>query len=96
MLLHLFIELCMGCNIASIDYRTPLELACTDKLSIELLKKYFVVGNDYYEYNSNCGYCLNLNCKAYMKSQFFILAFKKKKFKRKMGWNVIHKIAEVR
>ena len=69
MFLHSFIKLCMGCNIALIDYRTPLELACTDKLSIELLKKYFVVGNDYYEYNSNCGYCLNLNCKAYMKSQ---------------------------
>ena len=30
----------MGCNIALIEFKTPPELACTDKWSIELLKKY--------------------------------------------------------
>ena len=30
----------MRWNIALIDFRTPPELACTDKLSIELLKKF--------------------------------------------------------
>ena len=68
MFLHSFIILCMGCNIALIEFKTPPELACTAKWSVELLEKYFV-GNDYYQYYSNCGYCLNSNCKAYMKSQ---------------------------
>ena len=40
MFLHSFIKLCMGCNIALIEFKTPPELACTDKWSIELLKKY--------------------------------------------------------
>ena len=40
MILHYFIKLGMRWNIALIDFRTPPELACTDKWSIELLKKF--------------------------------------------------------
>ena len=76
----------MGCNIALIEFKTPPELACTDKWSIELLKKYFVVGNDYYEYYSNCGYCLNSNCKAYMKSQYFFFSVQKNEIQSKNGF----------
>ena len=39
MILHYFIKLGMRWNIALIDFRTPPELACTDKSSIELLIK---------------------------------------------------------
>ena len=59
-------------KLALIKFHSGLnrkEIYEKDFYSYQFLKKYFLIGNDMYTIRSNCGYCINKNCGAYMKNQ---------------------------
>ena len=71
-------------KLALIKFHSGLnrkEIYEKDFYSYQFLKKYFLIDNDMYTIRSNCGYCINKNCGAYMKYEkpivFFFLVKKK-------------------
>ena len=67
-----WIKTCERCDIAVIDWKTDVENLCIDKQNYwynQFLKKYFIICKEFYEIRSNSGYCINKNCKKYMRSQ---------------------------
>ena len=68
-----WIATCMRCKLALIKFHSSLnrkEIYEKDFYSYQFLKKYFLIDNDdMYAIRSDCGYCINKNCSAYMKNQ---------------------------
>ena len=63
------IKTCERCDIAVIDWKTDVENVCIDKKNYQFFKKYFTIDREFYEIRSNCGCCINKNCKKYKISQ---------------------------
>ena len=66
------VKTCERCNIALINWKTDIENVYIDKQNYwynQFLKKYFIINKEFYEIRSTCGYCINKNCKKYMRSQ---------------------------
>ena len=67
-----WVKMCERCNIALINLKTDTENVYIDKQNYwynQFLKKYFIINKEFYEIRSNSGYCINKNCKKYMRSQ---------------------------
>ena len=71
-----WITTCMRCNLALINFDTSVnqkkllrEISNKKYYDYQMLKKYFIITKDMYEARSLCGYCINVNCKAFMKNQ---------------------------
>ena len=67
-----WIATCMRCKLALIKFDNNLnreEIYKKDFYSYQFLKKYFLIDNEMYTVRSDCGYCINKNCSAYMKNQ---------------------------
>ena len=65
---------CMRCGLTLMNVDTSLrnqkEKIC--KLNFydyQTLKKYFIINSNMHMVRSDCGYCINKNCKAFMKNQ---------------------------
>ena len=67
-----WIKRCMHCRIALMSWKTNVEIVFIDRQNFwynQFLKNYFIIDKEFYEIRSECGYCININCKAYMKCQ---------------------------
>ena len=67
-----WIKTCERRDIAVIDWKTDVGNVCIDKQNYcynQLKNIYIIIGKEFYEIRSNCGYCINKNCKKYMRSQ---------------------------
>ena len=61
------------------SWKTNVEIVYIDRQNFwynQFLKKYFIINNEFYEIRSECSYCININCKAYMKCQLFLFLAK--------------------
>ena len=62
----------MHCRIAFMRWKTNVEIVYIDRQNFwynEFLKKYFIIAKEFHEIRSECGYWINISCKAYMKFQ---------------------------
>ena len=67
-----WIKRCMHCRIALMRWKTSIEIVYIDRQNFwynEFLKKYFIIAKEFHEIRSECGYWINISCKAYMKFQ---------------------------
>ena len=67
-----WIKTCERCDIAVIDWKTDVENVCIDKQNYWYNQFFFlkiIISEEFYQIRSNCGYCINKNCKKYMRSQ---------------------------
>ena len=67
-----WIKRCMHCRIALMRWKTNVEIVYIDRQNFwynEFLKKYFTIAKEFHEIRSECGYWINISCKAYMKFQ---------------------------
>ena len=67
-----WIKRCMHCRIALMRWKTNVEIVYIDRQNFwynEFLKKYFIIAKEFHEIRSECGYWINISCKAYMKFQ---------------------------
>ena len=65
-----WIATCMKCKLALIKFDSSVnteEIYKRNFYSNQFCKKYFIIDNDMYTVRSDCGYCINENCSAYMK-----------------------------
>ena len=66
-----WIATCMKCKLALIKFDSGVnseEIYKKNFYSYQFLKKYFLIDNEMYTVRSDCGYCINKNCSAYMKN----------------------------
>lgn len=67
-----WIVTCMRCHLALINFETSAnkrDVSNKKFYNYHILKTYFIISKDMYVARNDCGYCINKNCKAYMKNQ---------------------------
>ena len=66
-----WIATCMRCGLALINWEVYAQDYEIPKYfyDYDIMKRYFIIDADFYKIRSDCGHCINIKCKAYMKNQ---------------------------